>query len=175
MRGRGSGAAESLPSPGRQHPVANSTEGIAAMATTMASSATKLSLNSSFSGSKLRNARTPAPVVAVVAAPLQVEAMKKIQGRVVCAASDKTIAVEVTRIAPHLKYKKRIKTSKKYHVHDPENACKVGDIVTVAKCKPISKTKNFIVVEVKAGRLPGEKAPAPTLPPFESDAAPVAA
>lgn len=110
----------------------------------------------------------------MVAAPLQIHAMKKIQGRVVCAANDKTIAVEVTRIAPHKKYLKRIKMNKRYHVHDPENQCKVGDVVTVAKCAPVSKTKTFVVVEVKTGRAPGTKLDAPTLPPFES-AAPAAA
>ena len=86
-----------------------------------------------------------------------------------CASSDKTVAVEVTRIAPHPKYLKRIKSAKKYHAHDPENECNVGDIVTLGKCKPMSKTKAFIVIERKVGRPRGERLPAPTLPALESE------
>lgn len=131
------------------------------------SMSTKLALGSSMSGTKLAHANN-APAVAA-AGPLRIEAMKKIQGRVVCASSDKTIAVEVTRIAPHPKYLKRIKSAKKYHAHDPENECNVGDIVTLAKCKPISKSKTFIVIERKVGRPRGERLAAPTLPPLESE------
>lgn len=124
----------------------------------------KLTLSSSMSGTKLAHAN--APIVAPAASgPLRVEAMKKIQGRVVCASNDKTIAVEVTRIAPHPKYLKRIKSAKKYHAHDPENECNVGDIVTLVKCKPISKSKTFVVVERKVGQRAGEKVRALSLEP----------
>jgi len=127
--------------------------------------------SSSFNGSARLLVSRGAPPSLVVASPplppLQIRAMKKIQGKVVCASNDKTIAVEVTRIAPHKKYKKRIKTSKKYHVHDPDNTCKVGDIVTVVKCAPVSKSKSFVVAEVKTGRTPSTQLPAPALPSFE--------
>jgi len=139
------------------------------------STGSQLSLASSMTGTRLAHANAPA--VMAPAGPLRIEAMKKIQGRVVCASSDKSIAVEVTRIAPHPKYLKRIKSVKKYHAHDPENECNVGDIVTLAKCKPISKSKTFIVVERKVGRPRGERLAAPTLPPLESETteSPVAA
>lgn len=139
------------------------------------SAPSQLSLGSSMAGTKLAHANAPMSPSSA-AGPLRVEAMKKIQGRVICASNDKTIAVEVTRIAPHSKYLKRIKSAKKYHAHDPENECNVGDIVTLEKCKPISKSKTFIVVERKVGRPRGERLAAPTLPPLESEAeSPVAA
>lgn len=80
---------------------------------------------------------------------LKVEALKKVQGKVVNDVNDKTVAVEVFRIAKHPKYGKRIKTSKKYQAHDPDNTCKVGDTVTLVKCAPVSKTKTFMVTEVR--------------------------
>lgn len=71
------------------------------------------------------------------------------QGKVVCATSDKTVAVEVVRLAPHPKYKRRIRKKKKYQAHDPDNRFKVGDVVQLEKSRPISKTKTFIAVPVQ--------------------------
>ena len=56
------------------------------------------------------------------------------------------MAVEVVRLAPHPKYKRRVRKKKKYQAHDPENQFKVGDIVQLEKSRPISKTKTFIAV-----------------------------
>nr|POE82115.1 30s ribosomal protein s17, chloroplastic [Quercus suber] len=72
--------------------------------------------------------------------------MKSIQGKVVCATNDKTVAVEVVRLAPHPKYKRRVRKRKKYQAHDPDNKFKVGDIVQLEKTRPISKTKTFLAV-----------------------------
>ncbi|KAF5453135.1 hypothetical protein F2P56_028065 [Juglans regia] len=77
-----------------------------------------------------------------------IRAMKSMQGKVVCATSDKTVAVEVVRLAPHPKYKRRIRKKKKYQAHDPDNKFKVGDVVQLEKSRPISKTKTFIAVSV---------------------------
>uniref|UniRef100_A0A2N9FC56 Small ribosomal subunit protein uS17c n=1 Tax=Fagus sylvatica TaxID=28930 RepID=A0A2N9FC56_FAGSY len=77
-----------------------------------------------------------------------IRAMKSMQGKVVCATSDKTVAVEVVRLAPHPKYKRRVRKKKKYQAHDPDNKFKVGDIVQLEKSRPISKTKTFIAVPV---------------------------
>ena len=68
---------------------------------------------------------------------------------------DKTVAVEVKRIFPHPKYKKRITTSKKYQAHDPLNECNVGDWVTLGKCAPISKTKRFLVTDIRRKKVAG--------------------
>ncbi|KAK2425296.1 30S ribosomal protein S17, chloroplastic [Trifolium repens] len=75
-----------------------------------------------------------------------IRAMKTLEGKVTCATNDKTVAVEVTRLAPHPKYKKRIRMKKKYQAHDPENVFKKGDIVQLQKIRPISKNKTFLAV-----------------------------
>ncbi|CAL0324120.1 unnamed protein product [Lupinus luteus] len=75
-----------------------------------------------------------------------IKAMKSMQGKVVCATSDKTVAVEVVRLAPHPKYKRRVRKKKKYQAHDPDNQFKVGDLVLLQKSRPISKTKTFIAI-----------------------------
>ncbi|KAJ9190202.1 hypothetical protein P3X46_001429 [Hevea brasiliensis] len=77
-----------------------------------------------------------------------IRAMRSMQGRVVCATNDKTVSVEVTRLAPHPKYKRRVRKKKKFQAHDPENQFKVGDLVQLEKSRPISKTKAFIAVPV---------------------------
>lgn len=76
--------------------------------------------------------------------------MKKMQGRVVCASNDKTVAVEVVRLDPHPKYKRRIRKKKKFQAHDPENQFQVGDLVQLERSRPISKTKSFIAVTMPA-------------------------
>ncbi|XP_028789112.1 30S ribosomal protein S17, chloroplastic [Neltuma alba] len=60
----------------------------------------------------------------------------------------KTVAVEVVRLAPHPKYKRRVRKKKKYQAHDPENQFKVGDLVQLEKSRPLSKTKTFVAVAV---------------------------
>lgn len=75
-----------------------------------------------------------------------IKATKIMEGKVVFTNSNKTVAVEVTRLAPHPKYKKRIRMKKKYQAHDPENGFKVGDLVQLLKTKPVSKKKSFLAV-----------------------------
>ncbi|KAL5576460.1 hypothetical protein UlMin_018159 [Ulmus minor] len=77
-----------------------------------------------------------------------IRAMRTLQGRVVCSTNDKTVSVEVVRLAPHPKYKRRVRKKKKYQAHDPENQFQVGDLVQLEKSKPISKTKAFIAIPV---------------------------
>ncbi|CAA6663829.1 unnamed protein product [Spirodela intermedia] len=77
-----------------------------------------------------------------------------LQGRVVSDANDKTVAVEVTRLAPHPKYKRRIRKKKTYQAHDPENKFKIGDFVQLEKSRPISKTKTFLAIPVAARNAP---------------------
>lgn len=74
--------------------------------------------------------------------------MKSLQGRVVCATNDKTVSVEVVRLAPHPKYRRRVRKKKKFQAHDPDNQFQVGDYVQLEKSKPISKTKAFIAIPV---------------------------
>eukprot|EP00271_Cylindrocystis_brebissonii_P016049 TRINITY_DN39215_c0_g1_i1.p1 TRINITY_DN39215_c0_g1~~TRINITY_DN39215_c0_g1_i1.p1 ORF type:complete len:154 (-),score=26.50 TRINITY_DN39215_c0_g1_i1:527-988(-) len=106
-------------------------------------------------GTRFAIPSAPPPALFRVSGPLQVEAAKKLQGTVVSNSRDKTVAVEVKRITTHPLYKKRMIRSKKYHVHDPENQCNIGDWVTLAKCAPVSKTKTFIVADIRRARVAG--------------------
>ncbi|XP_028085365.1 30S ribosomal protein S17, chloroplastic-like [Camellia sinensis] len=88
--------------------------------------------------------------------------MKTLQGRVVCATNDKTVAVEVVRLAPYPKYKRRVRKKKKFQAHDP--------YVQLEKSRPISKTKTFIAIPIAARNVPKPKeVPPPELGlPLES-------
>src|ERR1051326_4349886 len=68
-------------------------------------------------------------------------------GRVTSDKMDKTVTVLVDRRVMHPIYKKFIRRSKKYAAHDEENVCKVGDLVRIEECRPLSKRKTFMVIE----------------------------
>ncbi len=70
-------------------------------------------------------------------------------GTVVSKSGDKSIVVRVERRLPHPIYGKIVKTSKKFHAHDAENAAKVGDTVTIMETRPLSKTKRWRLVSVE--------------------------
>lgn len=74
--------------------------------------------------------------------------LRTVEGRVVSNKMDKTITVLVERQVKHALYGKYIKRSTKLHAHDADNACKEGDVVRVTEIAPMSKTKNWRVVEV---------------------------
>jgi small subunit ribosomal protein S17 len=69
-------------------------------------------------------------------------------GTVVSDKMDKTIVVSVDTFDIDRIYKKRVKKSTKFHVHDEKNAAKVGDTVKFMETRPLSKTKSFVLVEV---------------------------
>ena len=69
-----------------------------------------------------------------------------LSGVVVSDAADKTIVVRVERRFNHPKMKKVVRKTKKYHAHDENNRCKVGDQVRIQECRPLSKTKCWEVL-----------------------------
>ena len=69
-----------------------------------------------------------------------------LQGTVVSDKADKTVLVKVERRIKHPVYKKIILRSKKLAAHDEANAHKVGDIVRIRECRPISKRKSWEVI-----------------------------
>ena len=75
---------------------------------------------------------------------------RTVQGRVVSNKMDKTVTVLVERQVKHALYGKYLRRSTKLHAHDADNACNEGDVVRIAECAPMSKTKNWRVVEVLA-------------------------
>ncbi len=61
---------------------------------------------------------------------------------------NQTVTVLIERKIKHPLYGKYIKKSTKIHAHDPDNKCQQGDVVKIAECRPISKTKSWKVVEI---------------------------
>jgi small subunit ribosomal protein S17 len=66
-------------------------------------------------------------------------------GKVISTSMDKTIVVQTETYKKHPLYKKRVKYTKKYKAHDEENKAKVGDTVKILACRPLSKTKRFVL------------------------------
>ncbi len=69
-----------------------------------------------------------------------------LQGVVVSDKNEKTVVVKVERRFTHPVMKKTVRMSKKYKAHDENNQYKVGDIVSIEECAPISKDKRWTVV-----------------------------
>jgi small subunit ribosomal protein S17 len=69
-------------------------------------------------------------------------------GQVVSTKMTKTIVVEVSRRVPHPLYKRIINKRKKFYAHDEEATAKMGDIVRIIECPPLSKLKRWRLVEV---------------------------
>jgi small subunit ribosomal protein S17 len=82
-----------------------------------------------------------------------------LQGTVVSDKMDKTITVLVERRVRHPIYKKYIRKSKKYAAHDEANASKVGDVVSIIECAPISKRKRWTLIQETTGAATPAKKP----------------
>ena len=80
-------------------------------------------------------------------------------GVVTSDAMDKTVVVQSERRIAHPVYGKVIRRSKKYYVHDEKNEAKKGDKVRIAETRPMSKTKNWRLVEVVARAAGSEVSP----------------
>ena len=80
---------------------------------------------------------------------------RSVTGTVVSNKMDKTITLRIERRVKHPVYGKFVRRSKKIHAHDAENVCSIGDVVTVEECRPLSKTKSWMLksVEVKASEV----------------------
>ena len=76
------------------------------------------------------------------------KAQRTIEGRVVSNKMQKTVTVLLERQVQHPLYGKIIRRSTKVHAHDEDGQCKEGDLVRIAECRPLSKTKNWRVIEV---------------------------
>jgi small subunit ribosomal protein S17 len=74
--------------------------------------------------------------------------LRTVEGRVVSNKMNKTVTILVERQVKHPLYGKYVRRSTKLHAHDEANACNEGDVVRVTECAPMSKTKNWRVVEI---------------------------
>jgi small subunit ribosomal protein S17 len=74
--------------------------------------------------------------------------MRTVTGRVVSDKMDKSISVMISRVVKHPLYGKYLRRSTKVLVHDEENSCHAGDVVSITECRPFSKRKAWRLVEV---------------------------
>ena len=74
--------------------------------------------------------------------------VRSLEGRVISNKMQKTVTVLIERQVKHAMYGKYLRRSTKVHAHDAEGQCREGDVVRIVECRPLSKTKNFRVVEI---------------------------
>lgn len=73
---------------------------------------------------------------------------RTLSGRVTSNKMNKTVTVLVERRLKHPLYGKFITRSKKYHAHDDSNQFSIGDFVQIVECKPLSRTKSWVVTKL---------------------------
>jgi small subunit ribosomal protein S17 len=70
---------------------------------------------------------------------------RRLVGLVVSDQREKTVTVRIERRTKHKLYEKIVARSSKYHAHDADNKCHIGDMVEISESRPISKTKAWVV------------------------------
>lgn len=78
----------------------------------------------------------------------ETENARTLNGRVVSNKMEKTVVVKVERREKHPLYGKYVKRSTRIKAHDEDNQCSVGDFVTIAECRPLSRNKAWTLVNV---------------------------
>ncbi|TLS65526.1 30S ribosomal protein S17 [Mariprofundus erugo] len=73
---------------------------------------------------------------------------RTLEGVVVSNKGEQTVVVQVERKFLHPRYRKTVRSHKKYMAHDAENTCNIGDIVRIIESAPISKRKRWTMVQV---------------------------
>ena len=73
---------------------------------------------------------------------------KTVMGLVVSNKMDKTVVVQVERKFTHPKFKKVVKSTRKFSAHDEKNECSPGDLISIRETRPLSKTKRWRLVEI---------------------------
>jgi small subunit ribosomal protein S17 len=73
---------------------------------------------------------------------------KELTGLIVSNKMEKSVVVQVERYIQHKVYKKYVKRYKRYHAHDENNTCQIGDQVRIVETRPLSKLKRFRVAEI---------------------------
>jgi small subunit ribosomal protein S17 len=87
---------------------------------------------------------------AVAAAPADAKQARRNEkvGQVVSTKMQKTIVVEIEMRKAHPKYKRVMKTNKKFYAHDEQNSARVGDVVRIRETRPLSKLKRWSLEEI---------------------------
>jgi small subunit ribosomal protein S17 len=73
---------------------------------------------------------------------------RRLEGVVVSNKGEKTVVVQVERKFLHPRYRKTIRSHKKYMAHDAENTCEIGDTVRIVESAPISRRKRWLMEAV---------------------------
>jgi small subunit ribosomal protein S17 len=73
---------------------------------------------------------------------------RTVVGRVVSDKMNKTVTVLIERRVKHPVYGKVMVRSQKYHAHDETNEAQAGDLVEITECRPISRTKTWVVTKL---------------------------
>ena len=73
---------------------------------------------------------------------------RQYSGEVISDKMQKTRIVKITRMAKHPKYKKIVKKTAKFKVHDEKNESKLGDLVTIEETRPLSKDKRYKLINI---------------------------
>jgi small subunit ribosomal protein S17 len=73
--------------------------------------------------------------------------LKILSAKVISNKMDKSATVAVERLVKHPVNGKYIKRTSKFHIHDENNVCEVGQMVKITQSKPISKTKSWILID----------------------------
>lgn len=73
---------------------------------------------------------------------------RTLSGRVTSDKMNKTVTVVIERLVKHPVYGKYVRRTTKLHVHDEHDECRIGDLVTIKQCRPLSKTKAWTLVAV---------------------------
>ncbi len=78
----------------------------------------------------------------------EIQVERTLTGRVTSNKMDKTITVVIERLVKHPVYGKYIRRTTKLHAHDENNECHEGDLVAIKQCRPLSKTKSWMLAAV---------------------------
>lgn len=76
------------------------------------------------------------------------QSTKTVVGRVVSNKMDKTVVVLRTVKKQHPRYGKYVESRTRFYAHDADNTCSIGDVVEIEMCRPISKTKAWVVRQI---------------------------
>ncbi|GAV21397.1 small subunit ribosomal protein S17 [Mariprofundus micogutta] len=73
---------------------------------------------------------------------------RTLEGTVVSNKGEQTVVVQVERKFLHPRYRKTVRSHKKYMAHDAENTCNIGDTVRIIESAPISRRKRWVMETV---------------------------
>ncbi len=85
-------------------------------------------------------------------------------GLVVSTKMQKTIVVEIEMRKAHPKYKRVMKSNKKFYAHDEQNSARVGDVVRIREARPLSKLKRWSLEEIVRRSSLAQLADVPAIP-----------